>query len=204
MTVLHLIRHGVHELQGRVLVGRMPGVHLGDEGRRQVAVLAARLEHAPIEAIYCSPLERARETAEPIARRLGLEVELSEDLTEIDFGDWTGQRFEALIGLERWRLFNAFRSGTAPPNGEPMIKAQRRVVAMIERLRDRHPDGQVILVSHGDVIKGALAYWLGVPLDLFQRIEVDPGSLSTVEISVWEPRILRINEGSSLTPRPRS
>ena len=176
-----------------MLVGRAPGVSLGAEGRRQAEALAERLAGVPLEAVYSSPLERARETAAPIAARLGLAVRAVEELTELDFGDWTGRTIGELAGSERWRLFNTFRSGTAAPNGEHMLEVQARMVRALERLRGAHPDGRVAVVGHGDPLKATLAHYLGVPLDLFQRIEIDPGSLSVVELADHGPRVLLVN-----------
>jgi probable phosphomutase (TIGR03848 family) len=193
VTAVLLIRHGAHALQGKVLVGRTPGVHLSGEGRRQAETLAHRLAETSVRAIYSSPLERAQETAAPLAERLGLETKVVEDLNEIDFGDWTNQPIETLADDQRWHLFNSFRSGTTPPNGEAMLDVQARFVGMVEGLRTLYPGAQVAIVSHGDVIKSGLAHWLGVHLDLFQRIEVSPGSLSVVEIEDYGPRILRLN-----------
>ena len=117
-----------------------------------------------------SPLERARETAAAIAEPAGLPVEIDPALIEIDFGDWTGSRFEALHGSEAWRRYNAFRGTACSPGGEAMLDVQARAVAAMVRGREAHPGAELVLVSHADVIKAALAHFLGAPLDLFQRI----------------------------------
>jgi probable phosphomutase (TIGR03848 family) len=194
MTTLLLIRHGANDLLGHRIAGRMPGVHLNAEGHRQAERLAERLDGLPIRAVYSGPLERARETAAPLAARLGLDVIILDAIGEIDFGHWTGESTEALYNLPRWQRFNAYRSGIRIPNGETMLEAQCRAVNAIERLQEEHPEDLVAIVSHGDVVKAALAYFLGVPLDLFRRIEVDPGSLSIVELADWGPRIVLMND----------
>ncbi len=194
-TVL-LIRHAAHGLQGRTMVGRMPGVHLSADGRRQAEMLADRLAGVPLGAIYSSPLERARETAAPIAARLGLELVEAAELDEFDFGDWTGRTLDELAGCERWRRFNAFRSGTRAPNGEHMLEAQARMVGLIERLRGGHPDGQVALVGHGDPIRSALAHYLGLHLDQMSRIEISPASLSVVAVGDDGAQVLLMNESA--------
>lgn len=192
-TTVLLIRHAEHRLQGRALVGRADGVGLSAEGRRQADGLAEWLVATPPAALYSGPLERARETAAPIAARLGLRVEIADELDEVDFGDWTGRTFGELEGGDLWRRFNAFRSGTRSPNGEHMLEVQARVVGLIERLRGRHPGGRVGLVSHGDVIRAALLYYLGAPLDLVHRIEVGPASLSVVALGADGARVLLVN-----------
>jgi len=191
-----LIRHATHDRVGSVLCGRMPGVVLGDEGRRQARRLADHFAGCPIAAVIASPLERARETAEIIAERLGLPVEIDEALTEIDFGAWTGQSFEALDPDPQWRLWNSARATACPPGGEPMSAAQARIVDRIERLRDEHPDGAVILVGHCDVIKAALAHHLGLSLDHYDRFEISPASVSV--LALWPgggSRVMSMNQG---------
>ena len=117
MTTFLLIRHAAHDLLGRRLAGRMPGVSLNGEGRRQVERLAERLAGASIRAVISGPLERARETAEPLARGLGLPVQISAAVDEIDFGEWTGLPFAELDQDPRWCWFNTFRSGARAPCG---------------------------------------------------------------------------------------
>ena len=191
MTVVHLVRHAAHGVLGHILTGRMAGVRLGDTGRAQAERLAGRLAGMPVTAVQSSPLERTLETAEVIGRRLGLPVEPVDALLEIDFGDWSGRRFDELEPSEHWRRWNHFRSGTRPPGGETIWEVQARILCHIESLP---PDGTVVLVSHSDLIKSILAHYLGMPPDLFLRLEISPASISTVEIGGWGPRILRINE----------
>jgi probable phosphomutase (TIGR03848 family) len=193
MTTFFLIRHGSNDLVGKAIAGRLPGISLNREGKRQAERLAVRLAKEPIELIFSSPLERAIETAVPLAKRLGLDIQISDALNEIDFGDWTRQTFEHLETLPRWQQWNSFRSGTRIPDGELMLEVQLRMVAEIHRLRKEYPDQTLALFSHGDPIRAALAYYLGVPLDLFQRIEVDPASASILALSDFGPRILRLN-----------
>jgi probable phosphomutase (TIGR03848 family) len=198
MATFYLIRHGAHDLLGRAMAGRMPGVHLNAAGQRQAERLAERLGEAPLRAIYSSPLERARETAAPLAARLGLPVQLSEALGEIDFGEWTGRTFDELRDIPRWHQFNAYRSGTRIPNGELMLEAQARIVGEMERLREQYPHDHLALVGHADVLKAAVAYYLGVPLDLFPRIEISPGSVSVAALSDYGPQIVRLNDTGDL------
>lgn len=193
MTTFALIRHASHALVGHTIVGRAPGVRLSPEGLRQAEVLAERLEGSSIRALYSSPLERARATAAPIAARLRLEVQIADELHEIDFGDWTNRTLADLHDAEAWRAFNLFRSSSRIPHGETMIDVQGRMLQLVERLCAAHPEQMVALVSHGDVIKATLAHCLGVPLDLFQRIEISPASISIVRVERYGPEVLLVN-----------
>lgn len=194
MTVFHLVRHAEHGLLGRVLTGRMPGVSLNERGGQQALGLARHFSGRAVAAVACSPLERAQETAAPIAAALGLEVTTDAGLDEIDFGDWTGMAFEALQGLAEWQAWNQFR-GTAPtPGGETMLEALARALRSLARWRRAFPDGEVVLVSHQDVLKAVLAHGLGMPLDLMQRIELRPGSCSVLRVFAdGEMRVERVN-----------
>jgi broad specificity phosphatase PhoE len=193
MTTFALIRHAAHRLVGHTIVGRAAGVPLSPEGVREAERLAERLEASSIGALYSSPMERARATAAPIALRLRLEVRIADELNEIDFGDWTNRTLADLDDLEEWRRFNVFRSSSRIPNGEAMIDVQGRMLRLIDRLCSLHPDQTVALISHCDVIKAALAHYLGVSLDLFQRIEISPASVSIVRIARYGPEVLLIN-----------
>jgi probable phosphoglycerate mutase len=193
VSTFYLIRHAENDWVGKRIAGWLPEVHLNEQGRAQAEVLAERLARSGIGAIYSSPLERAVETAAPLARRLGLEVQTSDAIGEVHFGDWTGCDLAALEADPRWRWFNTFRSGARIPGGELMIETQTRFVAELERLRDREPGGTVAVVSHGDPIKAALAHYAGIQLDLFHRLEISPASVSVVVLEEWGPRLLRIN-----------
>jgi probable phosphomutase (TIGR03848 family) len=195
---LFLIRHGQTDWIAKGVAGRLPGVHLNEEGRLQAARLAARLKRLPITAIYSSPLERTRETAAPLADALGLEVGPCAEAIELDFGGWQGARIPELDADPRWRAFNTLRSMTRAPDGELMPEVQTRIVAAIGRLRDAHPDGVVALFSHGDVIRSAVAYFAGVPLDLFQRIEIRPASITSLRFTEWGVLILGVNDTGEL------
>lgn len=193
-TTFLLVRHATHGRVGTVLCGRMPGVTLGAEGRAEAERLADHLARRGIASVHTSPLERASETAEPIAARLGLEAEPCDDLLEIDFGAWTGRSFSSLQDESRWRGWNSARSVFRPPGGETMLEVQARVVRFLERLRAKHPGESVVLVSHGDVIKAGLLYCLGLPIDAHARIEVSPASISTVAVSDWGANIITLNQ----------
>ncbi len=202
MTVFFLIRHALHSLGSETLAGRTPGVHLSPDGEKQAARLAERLRHLPFKAIYTSPLERTQQTAQAIGAATGIAPQIREELLELDFGDWMGRKIADLKPDEKWRQFNAFRSGTRAPNGELMLETQARIVGLMQNLREKHPDDYVALVSHADVIKSAVAYYLGVPLDLFQRIEISPASVCVVAVADYGPWILGINHTGDLPEMP--
>lgn len=194
MTVFHLLRHGEHGLAGRVLPGRMPGVGLTERGRAEIAAVAERLAGEGVTALYASPLQRTRESAEIVAARLGLPIELRDDLIELDFGEWTGASFESIRADPRWQAWRTQRSLARIPGGESMRQVQRRVVDALLEIDERHRHETVVLVSHGDVIRSALLFALGMPLDDYNRLEVGQGSLSTIRIDADGIRVLAINE----------
>jgi broad specificity phosphatase PhoE len=182
MTVFHLVRHAEHGLLGRVLTGRMPGVPLNERGREQALRLAQHFSGRSVAAVVSSPLQRAQETAAPIAAALGLEVATDAGLDEIDFGDWTGMTFETLQGAPGWQAWNQFRSTAPTLGGETMLEALGRALRCFARWGQAVPDGEVVVVSHQDVLKAVLAHSLGAPLDLMQRIELGAGSCSVLRV----------------------
>ena len=199
MTVFHLLRHGEHVLRGRVLAGRTPGVGLSARGRAEIAAVADRLAGEQITALCSSPLQRARESAEILAERLVLPIAYREDVVELDFGEWTGLTADEIRKDERWQVWSNCRSIAAIPGGESWRQVQDRVVHALFDLQRLHPDQGLVIVSHGDVIRAALLFALGMPLDFYSRIEVGLASLSTIRLDLSEIRVLALNE----RPRPR-
>ena len=203
MTQVLLIRHGINDMVGqKKLAGWLPGVHLNDEGRAQAEALAERLRDVPISAIYCSPLERTQETAAPLAERTGLPVQIREGLGEVRYGDWTGQPIEELAKHELWRVVQTYPSGMRFPGGDSMREMQARIVGEIEAIAADHPRDIVAIISHADLIKSALAHYLGVHFDLFQRIGVNPCSVSVLHLTRFGPHIVRINDDGPLKLEP--
>jgi probable phosphoglycerate mutase len=193
------IRHGAHDLLGKRIAGRQAAVHLNTLGEQQAEHLAERLSLLPIDAVYSGPLERVRETAAPICRQFDLPLQVADEFTEVDFGDWTNRTFDELSAVPLWRQFNSLRSSTRAPQGELMLEIQTRVLRKLAELRVAHQF--VAIVSHGDVIRATLAHFLGVHLDSFQRIEIDPASLSLVEVGDDFVKVRLMNapwEGSPL------
>ncbi len=198
MTVFHLLRHGEHGLLGRVLAGRMPGVGLTERGRAEIAAVAERLAGEPIAAIYSSPLQRTRESAEIVAARLQLPIEFRDDVIELDFGEWTGATFDSIRADPRWEAWRTQRSIARLPGGESMRQVQRRAVDALLDINQRHPHQTVVVVSHGDVIRSALLFALGMPLDSYNSIEISQGGVSTLRIDAGGIRVLTLNERSRL------
>ncbi|UHC16953.1 histidine phosphatase family protein [Methylobacterium currus] len=164
-TTFFLVRHAAHGRLGRILCGRMPGVTPGREGKAQGEALAARLAGEGLAAVYASPLERAQETAAPIAARAGLAVGTLPALNEIGFGARAGQSFDALHGDPARAGWNQARHVTRPPGGETVLEAQGRVMRGLEDLGARHGEARLALVSHADVIKLVIAHALGLGAD---------------------------------------
>ncbi|MBV9828434.1 MAG: histidine phosphatase family protein [Alphaproteobacteria bacterium] len=192
MTLLHIVRHGQHNLVGR-LAGRMDGVGLTERGQAEITSVAKYLGPSGIAAIYASPLQRTRESAEIIGRHLDVPVEFHDELLELDFGEWTGATFDAIRADPRWVAWNTCRSLACTPGGETMRNVQRRSVEALAEIAARYPENQVVVVSHGDVIRSMLVFALGMPLDFFNRIEVTQGSVSTIRIEPTGIRVVGIN-----------
>ena len=179
-TTVFLVRHGSTDHLGHVISGRMGGVALKAAGQAEARRVAARLRAERVAALYTSPLQRARETAAPLADALGVEATVDERLLEIDFGDWNGKRFQELDGDPVWRAWNDARASTRAPNGETMGEVQVRLRDFLDEVSTRHPDGRVAAVSHADVIKAVLADVLGFSMDRHAAIEISPGSVSAL------------------------
>jgi probable phosphoglycerate mutase len=176
------------------LPGRAPGLHLADAGRRQAERAAARIGRLPgVAAVYASPLERARETAWPIARERGLAVWIEPDLADGDTGLWTGLDLACLRQRPEWRVIQAYPSAFRFPGGESFLEIWDRMHAVLARLVARHGGATVVAVSHGDPIKAAVAQALRVPLDRFQRFAVAPGSITAIEYGAADPKVLAIS-----------
>ena len=186
-TRLYLVRHGEHTLPPGTLAGRLPGIYLSERGKAQARAVAKRLEQVRLAVVYTSPLERTRQTAEFIAAPHGLPVSLLEAAIEIDFGGWQGKTFDELADDPHWRRWNELRSLARCPGGESMIEAQARIVEELGAVVRRCDGLDVAIVSHGDIIKAAVAWWLGAPLDLLSRFDVVVGSLTIVEFDSGGP-----------------
>lgn len=185
MPLLLLIRHGENDYskKGR-LAGRLPGVHLNERGRKQAEELAAALAHVPIKAVYASPLERATETAEPISKALTQRVKIDAGLLEADVGDWQGKSVRRLALTRYWRIIQRAPSRAGHPGGESFMQVQTRIVAALDGICAKYkPRDIVACVFHSDPIKLAVAHYIGLPLDQFQRLGCDTGSATLLAVS---------------------
>lgn len=198
MTVVLLIRHGMTRVTGTRLTGWAPGFHLSAQGREEAERVAERLGALPIRAVYSSPLERCRETAEPLARRLRLAVRVRPAVGEVRFGDWTGRTLAQLRRTKLWRNVQLVPSNVRFPGGESFLEVQERSVREVLRIAEAHRDTVVAVVSHADVIKLLLAHFAGIHQDAFQRLVVDPCSVSVVAIHDGMPRVVKVNDTGDL------
>ena len=191
--MVYLIRHGETNVASNGLYGRSPGVHLSVAGRAQAHKIADHLQDRAIGAIYSSPLERAMETAAPLAARKTIAVQSSAAFNEVNQGDWTGQTWSQLGEDPSWRLYNTFRGGTSCPNGEMAVEVQARVVREMNHLTAADEGQHMAIFTHADVIRAAVCFYAGIPLDLSLRVEIGLGSVSTLELRRDGARIIELN-----------
>lgn len=200
-----LVRHGLTATTGKVLPGRTPGLHLSDEGRRQAEATAARLAGLgkSVAAIYASPLERAQETAQPIAAALKKKVRTEPGLLEADFGQWTGKRLAALAKKPEWKIVQGRPSSFRFPDGESIREMQARLAEALDTLARRHAGKTVVCVSHADPIKSVIVEAMGAHLDSYQRVVVSPCSITVIAWHPLRPTVLSVNATDHLgTPVP--
>lgn len=201
MTQILLVRHAVNDfVKTNKLAGWTPGVHLNEEGLAQAEVLGNRLAHTPIRHIYASPLERTMETAEAIQKHHPkVTIVQNAEVGEVRYGDWEGQSIALLRGRKMWQMVQETPSRAYFPNGETMRGVQERAVNEIERLAGLHPREMVVVVSHADLIKMVIAHYLGMHLDLFQRIVVSPASISILMLGFGRPYVATMNDVAHIT-----
>jgi probable phosphoglycerate mutase len=200
-TLILFVRHGQTPSTGERLPGRAPGLHLSETGREQATAVAQRIaELKRVDAVYTSPLERARETATPIAAARSLKPTVERRLLECDFGTWTGGELKKLAKQPEWRTIQSYPSGFRFPGGESFLEMQDRMVGTVERLVERHRGQVMVCVSHADPIKAAVAHAVGTHLDLFQRIVISTCSVTAVAYGLGGPVVLTVNStGGALT-----
>jgi broad specificity phosphatase PhoE len=189
--LVHLVRHASHALLGRVLCGRSTDIGLDAAGRRQAEVLAQHFAAGGgrIALLQCSPRRRARETAGPIAQRLGLTLQIMPGIDEHDAGEWSGRAFEDLAQDPRWQAWNSERATNAPPGGESMGDLQRRIVQHLQTLAAESPQGDAIVISHAEPIRAALMHYGGISLGEFQRVPIEPAGIAILDINATHVRV---------------
>ena len=192
-TIL-LIRHAAHVELGRILSGRRRDVALSKDGLEQAEIVADLLAVEPIAAVYSSPRERAFYTARTIAEAHELPVAIADHLDEVDFGEWTGMAFSELEGDPGWTEWNEARATARPPGGESMAEAVERTAVALGALAHDHAGATIVCVSHCDIIRGAIAHCIGLPLDNMLRFDIDPASVSRIALGGWGARVMTVNE----------
>lgn len=197
-TRLVLARHAVTAQTGPLLSGRAPGIDLSEDGRRQAAALGERLAALPVAAVYASPIERTIQTAAAVAAHHDLPVLPLEGVLEADYGEWTGQKLADLAKTDLWKVVQRTPSRASFPSGESLAAMQSRMIVALEAVVSEHPGALVVVVSHADPIKAAIAHYTGVHLDLFQRILVSPASVTAFAFGVHGVAMLKCNDTGTL------
>ncbi len=196
MPTILLIRHGENDyVKTQRLAGRLPGVHLNAKGRAQAAGLAIGLKDAKIKAVFSSPLDRAMETAEPLAKALGLKVQKRPNLIETALGDWQGKSIKSLRRKKEWKVLQQTPSRFRFPGGEWMVEQQARLVAEIEAICAAHKSNDTIaVVGHADPLKLIVAHYIGMPLDQFQRLMISTASVTTLVVGDGAAMLVSMNQ----------
>lgn len=203
MTLVVLIRHAHSVANGSgILAGRTEGISLSPAGRKQAQELAKRLGVIPVKSLRSSPLERCAQTISPWLKKIAdsnpkLKVQVDEDLSEVDYGEWTGRKLRSLSKESLWKTVQEEPSRVVFPEGESMRAMQERAMKALHRALEMRGKGHVILVSHGDVLKSIIASALNMHLDEFQRIVIDPASISILDYSSSKPRLILMNDSRS-------
>ncbi|MFN3492442.1 MAG: histidine phosphatase family protein [Anaerolineales bacterium] len=197
MPLLLLIRHGENDyVKTGKMAGRIPGVHLNERGKKQAEALSEALKDVPIKAIYASPLERTMETANPIAESHKLKINQEPDLMDTLIGKWQGRSWKILRLTKAWKIVQNAPSRFRFPDGESFPECQMRIVNVLERVIQKHnkPQDVIAFVFHADPIKLAVAHFLGMPLDHFQRLSCDTGSLTAVYAGESSANLIKLNQ----------
>jgi probable phosphoglycerate mutase len=197
-TTLVLVRHAVTAQTGPLLSGRTPGIDLSDKGVEQARAVGERLAVLPVKAVYASPIERTRQTAKHIAGHHGLPVQELPGVIEADYGEWTGGTIAELAKTDLWRTVQVMPSRARFPGGESIAEMQSRMVAALEEVITHHGGELIVVVSHADPIKAAIAHYNGAHLDLFQRVIVSPASVTVFELGPFGAALVKCNDTGSL------
>jgi probable phosphoglycerate mutase len=206
-TRLVLVRHGVTAHTGPLLSGRMPGIDLSEKGIEQAQAAAERISVLTVAAVYASPIERTAQTAGYIAARLGLEVQPLPGVIEADYGDWTGGKITDLAKTDEWKVVQAAPSRAVFPGGESLRAMQARMVEALDAVVAAHAHETVVVVSHADPIKSAIAHYTGMHLDLFQRLHVSPASATVLDFHAYGALLVKCNDTgglAELVPEPET
>ncbi len=205
MPVFLLIRHGDNDLMRKFLVGRSPGVHLNEKGLQQAQNLARLLAEAPLAGIFSSPMERALETARPVAQTRGLEIQERQGLTELDYGAWMGRPFRHLQRTSLWKQLKADPSEVRFPEGESICEAQQRAVRALEEIAASIQEKDLAACfTHGDIVRLLVAHYLDMPLKAYQKLGVDTASITVLALDKEKHAyLLHMNQVGALDLKPR-
>ena len=194
MTTILMIRHADNDLIGKRLAGRLPNIHLNQHGQEQAKSLAQYLSHLPISQIYCSPLERTYETGLPLSKALSIPVIKNDAFIEIDYGDWQGKIIKDLYKLPEWKELMSNAEGFKFPRGESLIDAQKRSITEVLNItKDRPKEDMIACITHGDIIRLSLSYFLNMRFNDYHRFEIHTASISAITLTNEIPQISRIN-----------
>jgi broad specificity phosphatase PhoE len=193
VTTLLIARHAAHDWLGRGFAGRRPEVALNAQGRQEAEALVGRLAGVPLAAIYCSPQPRTQQTAAPLVRARGIDIRIDGAFDEVDLGDWEGRTFDEVRDQPAWQHWLAHRGSGQPPGGERFTEVARRASEGLRRLVEAHPDQQVLVVSHGDVIKAMIAGVLALSLDNLERFDIAPCSVSVIAMGPERAQLRLLN-----------
>ncbi len=203
MKRIILVRHGQNSMVGKRLAGWLPEVHLNEVGQAQAAALAERLgkQKGEIKALYSSPVTRCQETAQPIAKALGLEIQDLDGVSEVLYGEWEGKSIAELAQLDEWKIVQRFPSAMRFPVGEKMRDMQMRAIEAVEEVADTLNDNEsALIVSHADLIKSLAAHYAGVHFDLFQRLVISAASITIIGLTRYGPRLICLNDCAHVPP----
>jgi len=197
MPLLLLVRHGENDyVKTGKMAGRLPGVRLNERGQKQAQALSEALKDVPIKAIYSSPLDRAMETATPIASARKLQIIQEPDVMDADIGEWQGRSWKVLRLTKVWKIVQNSPSRFRFPEGESFPEMQTRIANALERIVKKHnkPQDIIVVVFHADPIKLAVSHFLGLPLDNFQRLSCDTGSLTVLHVNEMGANLIKLNQ----------
>lgn len=202
MATIILVRHGENDwVKKHRLAGWISGVHLNENGREQAKLVAKRLGQLPVTAVYSSPVTRCVETAQYIAKSHKKEIVQLENLGEVRYGKWEGKKIAKLAHKKKWHTVQYYPSRMRFPQGEALREVQFRAIQTLEKLAKKHKDEIIVVVSHADLIKLVVAHYLGVHIDLFQRIIISPASASIIALPAnGMVRVVRVNDDGPLKP----
>ncbi len=205
MPVFLLIRHGDNDLMRKFLVGRSPGVHLNEKGQQQAQNLAHLLAEVPLAGIFSSPMERATETARPVAEARGLEIQERQDLTELDYGAWMGRSFRQLQRTSLWKQLKVDPTEIRFPEGESICEAQERAVRALEEIAASIQEKDLVACfTHGDIVRLLVAHYLDMPLKAYQKLAINPASITVLALDKDKHAyLLHMNQVGALDLKPK-